>query len=81
MKIIVTKTQTKEIDHCYYECPYFESGHEISCGHPKAPNSGYIITLLNSRNGFPESCPLLCHCKKGESCEIFVTQVEHDRNT
>jgi len=56
-------TLTKNIERCYHECPYFELDGGPSpvmvCDHPKAPDSGYIISHPQCMNGFPEKCPLV----------------------
>jgi hypothetical protein len=49
-----------EIWNCYFHCPLFstEQGGVMVCSHPEVPNSGYIINLDNSKDKFPDECPL-----------------------
>lgn len=57
MKVI--KIIERNISRCYHECPYFET--EMSCmvcGHPDAPEEGYIISHPDCMKGFPKLCPL-----------------------
>ncbi len=56
----------KIIKKCINECPYCGidggPGPAMCCEHPqlrKERKSGYIISWLDSKNGFPEECPLL----------------------
>lgn len=56
----VTRLIEKDIDQCWEQCPYYtREGNMMVCDHPKAPDSGLIITTDNCRNGFPPKCPLL----------------------
>ena len=60
VKRTVTKTVEKEIDRCFYTCPYFSvEGQEgmMTCEHSQAPNP-YIISHPDCMNGFPKRCPL-----------------------
>lgn len=54
---------TKDISKCYQECPHFEldggPGPVMYCGHPDAPDSGYIISHPECDTGFPKKCPLI----------------------
>jgi len=61
VKMIVKRTITKKINHCYQCCPYFgiESGSDsvMKCEHPDAPNP-YIVSHPECQRGFPKRCPL-----------------------
>lgn len=52
----------KEIKQCYHTCPFFETDMDgMICVHPKVKDDGYaamFITQDNSRQTFPERCPL-----------------------
>jgi hypothetical protein len=56
-------TFKKSIKKCYHECPHFEldggPGPVMTCSHPDAPNSGYIISHPDCDNGFPKKCPVM----------------------
>ena len=60
----VTKIIEKEINHCWNECPFFETESEcMVCGHPyfkdKLPYANFIISHPDCDNGFPDECPLI----------------------
>ena len=53
----------KEIKYCWRQCPYYGidggPGPVMTCEHPEAPQSGYIISHPECTEGFPELCPLV----------------------
>jgi hypothetical protein len=53
---------TKKITSCAHVCPYFTldggPGPVMTCTHPEAPNSGYIISYPECDRDFPALCPL-----------------------
>ena len=68
MKIKVTKVTNKEIEQCYYQCPFFHNENGMVCTHPFYQNkdnynykihAGRIITLENSIGRFPDECPII----------------------
>lgn len=55
----------KEIERCFYDCPYFESntgiGYSMWCAHPMG---GLIVDLMiDEVMDFPQLCPLLAEKK------------------